>query len=228
MLVGRGLIASAFNHYSDDSKVVVFASGVSNSGESNAAEFEREFKLLQQYVSSNSKLIYFSTCSVMDESLKESAYIRHKLSVEKYISENFYSFIIFRLPIVVGNNVNPFTLTNFLFNKIKNSEKFTLFDKAHRYLIDIDDLGFILSNMIDSGEFDNQILDICFNNRISILELVSIFEKIINKKALYTIRESGGCYTPNNIKFTNYLKEINFQVQPTYNSNLIEKYYSNR
>lgn len=228
MLIGRGLIASTFKHYSDNSEVIVFASGVSNSGESNAAEYEREFKLLQQYVSSNSKLIYFSTCSVIDDSLKKSSYIRHKLNVEKYISENFYSFIIFRLPIVVGNNVNPFTLTNFLFNKIKNSEKFTLFDRAHRYLIDIDDLGFILSNMINAGKFDNQILDICFNNRISILELVAIFEKIINKKALYTIKESGRCYTPNNIEFMNYLKEMNFQIQPTYNNNLITKYYPNR
>jgi len=228
MLIGRGLIASTFKHYSDNSEVIVFASGVSNSGESNAAEYEREFKLLQQFVSSNSKLIYFSTCSVIDDSLKESSYIRHKLNVEKYISENFYSFIIFRLPIVVGKNTNPFTLTNFLFNKIKNNEKFTLFDKAHRYLIDIDDLGLILSSMINAGKFDNQILDVCFNNKTSILELIAIFEKIINKKALYIIKESGSSYTPNNTVFMNYLEDINFQIQPIYNNNLIEKYYFNR
>jgi len=214
MLIGKGLIASTFKHYSDNSEVIVFASGVSNSGESNAAEYEREFKLLQQFVSSNSKLIYFSTCSVIDDSLKESSYIRHKLNVEKYISENFYSFIIFRLPIVVGKNTNPFTLTNFLFNKIKNNEKFTLFDKAHRYLIDIDDLGLILSSMINVGKFDNQILDVCFNNKTSILELIAIFEKIINKKALYIIKESGSSYTPNNTVFMNYLEDINFQIQP--------------
>ncbi|PIQ14857.1 MAG: hypothetical protein COW67_11515 [Flavobacteriales bacterium CG18_big_fil_WC_8_21_14_2_50_32_9] len=228
MLIGKGLIASTFKHYSDNSEVIVFASGVSNSGESNAAEYEREFKLLQQFVSSNSKLIYFSTCSVIDDSLKESSYIRHKLNVEKYISENFYSFIIFRLPIVVGKNTNPFTLTNFLFNKIKNNEKFTLFDKAHRYLIDIDDLGLILSSMINAGKFDNQILDVCFNNKTSILELIAIFEKIINKKALYIIKESGSSYTPNNTVFMNYLEDINFQIQPIYNNNLIEKYYFNR
>ena len=228
MLIGKGLIASTFKHYSDNSEVIVFASGVSNSGESNAAEYEREFKLLQQYVSSYSKLIYFSTCSVLDDSLKESSYIRHKLNVEKYISENFYSFIIFRLPIVVGKNTNPFTLTNFLFNKIKNNEKFTLFDKAHRYLIDIDDLGLILSSMINAGKFDNQILDVCFNNKTSILELIAIFEKIINKKALYIIKESGSSYTPNNTVFMNYLEDINFQIQPIYNNNLIEKYYFNR
>ncbi|PJC61720.1 MAG: hypothetical protein CO022_08320 [Flavobacteriales bacterium CG_4_9_14_0_2_um_filter_32_27] len=228
MLIGKGLIASTFKHYSDNSEVIVFASGVSNSGESNAAEYEREFKLLQQFVSSNSKLIYFSTCSVIDDSLKESSYIRHKLNVEKYISENFYSFIIFRLPIVVGKNTNPFTLTNFLFNKIKNNEKFTLFDKAHRYLIDIDDLGLILSSMINVGKFDNQILDVCFNNKTSILELIAIFEKIINKKALYIIKESGSSYTPNNTVFMNYLEDINFQIQPIYNNNLIEKYYFNR
>ena len=228
MLIGRGLIASTFKHYSDNSEVIVFASGVSNSGESNVAEYEREFKLLQQYVSSYSKLIYFSTCSVLDDSLKESSYIRHKLSIEKYISENFSSFIIFRLPIVVGNNTNPFTLTNFLFNKIKNNEKFTLYDRAHRYLMDIDDLGYLLSNIIDIGKFDNKILDICFNNRISVLEIVAIFEKIMNKKALYIIKESGSSYTPNNIEFMNYLKEVNFQIQPTYNNNVIAKYYSYR
>lgn len=228
MLVGKGLLANAFEHYSANSNIILFASGVSNSRELDVAKFEREFNLIKSYSSTPSKLIYFSTCSVIDESLKNSAYIQHKLKIEKYISENFTSFIIFRLPIVVGNTLNPHTLTNFLFNTINTEQNFVLFSKAHRYLIDVDDLNFLLSDMIDSGNYDNKIIDICFNNRASILELVLIFEKIIKKKAIYTIREEGGAYVPNNIDFLNYLRKINFNAKSTYNEDVIVKYYANR
>ena len=206
MLIGKGLLANAFKHYSEHSNVILFASGVSNSREIEVAEYEREFELLKSFSSYKSKLIYFSTCSVIDESLKDSAYIQHKLKIEKYISKNFSSYIIFRLPIVVGSTSNPHTLTNFLFNTIKTEQNFLLFTNAHRYLIDVDDLSFLLSGIIDSGEYDNKILNICFNNKVSILEIVSIFEKIIEKKALYEIRKEGSAYNPNNLEFLNHNK----------------------
>ncbi|HEY9082341.1 MAG TPA: hypothetical protein VIN73_03340 [Vicingaceae bacterium] len=228
MLIGKGLIASAFKHYSANSNVILFASGVSNSREIEVVKYKREFELLKNYSSSTSKLIYFSTCSVFDESLKQSAYIQHKLKIEKYISENFSSFIIFRLPIVVGNSSNPHTLTNFLFNTIKTNQHFLLFANAYRYLIDVDDLSVLLSGIIDSSEYDNKILNICFDNKISILEMVSIFEKIIKKKALYEIKKEGSVYTPNNFEFINYLKKINFEIKTNYNEDIIAKYYSNR
>ncbi len=228
MLVGKGLLANAFKHYSANSNVILFASGVSNSREIDVVKFEREFELLKSYSSHNSKLIYFSTCSVSDESLKDSAYIQHKLKIEKYISKNFSSFIIFRLPIVVGNTSNPHTLTNFLFNTIKAEQKFLLFANAHRYLIDVDDLNILLSGIIDSIEYDNKILNICFNNKISILELVSIFEKIIGKKALYEMSKKGSVYIPNNVEFINYLQKLDFKIKTSYNEDVIAKYYSNR
>ncbi len=226
MLIGKGLLANAFKHYSENSNVILFASGVSNSKELDDAKYEREFELLKSYITSKSKLVYFSTCSIFDESLKTSAYINHKLKIEKYISENFSSFIIFRLPIVVGNSTNPHTLTNFLFNTIKNNQHFLLFANAYRYLIDVDDLSVLLSGIIDSSEYDNKILNICFNNKISILELVSIFEKIIGKKALYEMNKKGSVYIPNNIEFINYLQKIDFKINENYNENIITKYYS--
>lgn len=228
MLIGKGLLANAFKHYSENSNVILFASGVSNSREVDVTKFEREFELLKSYSSHKSKLIYFSTCSVTDESLTESAYIQHKLKIEKYISKNFSSFIVFRLPIVVGNTSNPHTLTNFLFTTIKTEQNFLLFANAHRYLIDVDDLSVLVSGIIDSSEYDNKILNICFNNKVSILEIVSIFEKTIGKKALYEISEKGSVYIPNNVEFLNYLQKIDFKIKASYNEDIIAKYYSNR
>ena len=115
MIVGHGLIATAFKHsIFDSAHYVVFASGVSNSMESDPRAYVREMDLLDQYIAKNKTLIYFSTTSVFDPTKKDSAYIRHKLNIEHRIAEQAASYLIVRLPILVGRTTNPNTLINYL------------------------------------------------------------------------------------------------------------------
>ena len=95
MVLGSGLLAKAFTNFNNDNSVIVFASGVSNSLQSEEGEYQREFTLLKTFSFSSSLFIYFSTCSVFDHTLEKSPYILHKLKTEKFIRENFTSFIIF-------------------------------------------------------------------------------------------------------------------------------------
>ena len=59
--------------------------------------------------------------------------------MEKIISDNHNNYLIFRLPIVIGNNANNITFFNSLKHKISNDEELKVFSVG-RYLIDIDDL----------------------------------------------------------------------------------------
>ncbi|AZA87213.1 hypothetical protein EG349_10640 [Chryseobacterium shandongense] len=88
MIIGNGIMANALQPY-DKEDVIFFASGVSNSLEKEASEFDRETTLLKSVISRNpdKKLIYFSTCSIYDPTKSESPYVIHKLKVEKLIAE---------------------------------------------------------------------------------------------------------------------------------------------
>ena len=126
MVIGNGLIANAFNQYKNNDDVIIFASGVSNSSNNKIEEFEREINLLNEYLISDKKLIYFSTCSITDNS-KKSDYINHKIFMENFIKSNHNNYIIFRLPIVVGkcNNKNTFfnNIRDKILNKFETSTK---------------------------------------------------------------------------------------------------------
>lgn len=60
MVIGNGLLATAFSNYKGDNSILIFASGVSNSGNTNLSEFEREKSLLKSALDLKLRLIYFS------------------------------------------------------------------------------------------------------------------------------------------------------------------------
>ena len=102
MIIGNGLIASAFNPYfSNDERVVVFASGVSNSRETRAEAFLRERQMLLDAMRHERFLLYFSTCSVNDPELADAPYVVHKKEMEKLV-QSTKDYAIFRVPIIVG------------------------------------------------------------------------------------------------------------------------------
>ncbi len=98
MVIGNGLIANSFcKAYGNDPKVLVFASGVSNSRCTDVKEFQREFQLVKDNSNFNGLFIYFSTCSIEDPSLRNSQYIKHKNKIELYISQNITNYLKIRL-----------------------------------------------------------------------------------------------------------------------------------
>lgn len=228
MVVGNGLLASTFTDFNTDDSVIVFASGVSNSLQRDEAEYHREFDLLKKHSLSSSLFIYFSTCSVFDKTLEKSPYIQHKLKLEKFTKENFSSFIIFRLPILVGNTSNPHTLTNYIYNKIKSKQKFTVFKNACRYLMDVEDVRALLSEIIYSNDYKNKVLNIHFGNRVFIPDLINLFEQTMRMKAWYEIEEKGDCCSPDNRIFSEFLQRKNFSLPQDYIRKTINKYYGDK
>ncbi|MBK8496714.1 MAG: hypothetical protein IPL50_18285 [Chitinophagaceae bacterium] len=115
MVIGNGMIAKAFESYRDEEGFIIFASGVSDSVNVNTEAFEREIKLIKNTIETHKDklLVYFSTCSIYDDSMQDSAYVQHKIKAEKIIMEHYAPFIIFRLTNPIGKTQNTRTLVNF-------------------------------------------------------------------------------------------------------------------
>src|SRR5688572_5332524 len=135
MVVGKGLIARAFEPlYSKDNRFLIFASGVSNSGNTEAYEFKRETGLLEQAIQQHPEktLIYFSTCSIYDPSMQQSLYVQHKLAMENLIQTRHPDYHIFRLANLAGKTNNPHTFLNYFAQHIQSGSFFYLWKQAWR------------------------------------------------------------------------------------------------
>lgn len=130
MIIGRGTIASVLPDRED---LLFFASGVSNSSETNESEYDREINLLLDQ-DKNAHLVYFSTLSLFYNSTR---YTQHKKYMEELIKKRFKRYTIMRLGSPTWGN-NPNHLVSFFRNKIKNKEPFQIWD-TERYVLEKED-----------------------------------------------------------------------------------------
>ena len=82
IIIGNGFIARNIKKIKlKNKKTVFFVSGVSNSNCKSTIEFNREYTKLKEIKKqfSNHRFIYFSSCSVTDESRKNNDYQKHKI-----------------------------------------------------------------------------------------------------------------------------------------------------
>lgn len=226
MIIGNGLIASAFKSYFvDDPEVIVFASGVSNSQESRGAEFLRENQMLNECMSCKKKfIVYFSTCSVNDPELLDAPYVVHKKKMETLV-RSAKNYAIFRLPQVVGKTPNPNTLTNYLYRQIISGSNFKVWRHATRNLIDVDDVASIVSYLVRASLVSGITTNIASPFTISIPQLVSIFELVLDKKASCTLVDAGGAYTVDSVLATEVANLAGVDFDEAYIEKLIRKYY---
>ncbi len=221
MLVGNGMIARAFTRYKRDKDILIFASGVSNSKETLQSAIEREKKLLCDNIEKYQDLIfvYFSTCSIEDKTLEDSLYVKHKIQMEKIVQNRCKKYYIFRLPQVVGISKSP-TLINFLVKNIIKENDFVVYKNATRNLIAIEDVYYISKKIIENKHYENEIVNIATPFNISVLDIVKIIEKILNKKANYTINNLGEAQEIDITKILN----LNLDFKSNYTNNLLNKY----
>jgi nucleoside-diphosphate-sugar epimerase len=225
MIIGNGLIARAFKSYFDkDSDFIVFASGVSNSSETNLNEFNRERSLLLNAIAENKFLLYFSTCSVYDIELQNSLYVQHKKDMEALVYGS-RQFMIFRLPQVIGKTENQNTLTNYIFSHIVNGLKFNVWKKAQRNIIDVEDVASIVNYFIRHTDINNSVINVACSFSISIPNLISVFEKVIGISAKYDLIDSGVPYPIDTALVLEVLPKLGINFEDDYLEKVIRKYY---
>jgi nucleoside-diphosphate-sugar epimerase len=229
MIIGNGMIAKVFSTYANRNDVVIFASGSSNSKTANTGDYERERRLLSSTLaeSKDRKLVYFSTCSVTDPSLRETSYVQHKLQMEGLIREKSKNFLILRLSQAVGVSQSP-TVLNFLHAKIKAGETFELWTKSFRNLIDVEDIFKIADFIIDSGRFNCEVVNVASSRSISVLKLVEQLEKFLGIRANFEAVETGADYAIDVSQISGIANQVGVQFDSQYEVRLIEKYYGGR
>lgn len=179
-VIGSGMIAQAFSEVTFDQEVVIFASGVSNSGEVRNSEFQREKYLLESVVNDYPKasIVYFSSTSIFFG--KDHAYSEHKKSMEELIERRAQTFHIFRLPQVVGVVLNN-TLISHLVRSCVEQKELEIYEHAVRNIIDIEDVARVVQLIVNAriGECSIKTLASGSNVRVSlivheILELLGV------------------------------------------------------
>ncbi len=184
MVIGSGLMAKTFSNYENSKEVLIFASGVSNSTETDPKQFNREYSLLKNTIALNPDylLVYFSTLSIEDESVKKRPYIKHKLQLENYIKNHASKYIIARVSNVVGPVGNSHTIINYLVNAIKKGEKLDVWKLAERNIIDKEDVKFIIDELLKK-KCSNKVVNVALSENILVTAIVSQIELYLQKKA---------------------------------------------
>lgn len=127
MIIGNGDIASVLKDREDR---IYFASGVSDSQETDEAEYMREKKLL---LSQDNKrhLVYFSSLCVF---YADTRYAKHKREMEELVRGVFTHYTIIRLGNITWG-VNPHTIINYLRKRHKACEPLEIRD-TYRFVVD--------------------------------------------------------------------------------------------
>ncbi len=227
MIVGNGMIARAFHAYADNDGVVIFASGVSNSGEKDPQQFLREKNRLADELTRSSKrlFVYFSTCSIDDLDVSSSPYVLHKGEMEQMIKAQLDRYLIFRLPQVVGSSPNRTTLVNFLCDKISRGERFTVWKHAVRYLIDVEDVVAVSRLFIEDPTRYNSTINIALH-RYAVMDIVSVLEQVCGKKASYELVDKGTPYSIDTSDIAVMCGTAGARSAGEYLDHMLRKYYT--
>ncbi|MGZ0718271.1 NAD-dependent epimerase/dehydratase family protein [Pseudomonas palleroniana] len=192
-IVGSGLLAKSFSGLGFSAECLILASGVSNSAEQRASEFKREFELVQKQIEDNPLLpvVYFSTCSVYQK--VPTAYTRHKLEMEEYVSAHASSFYIYRLPQVVGV-VRNLTLISYLVNAVLDREVVTVQKYAKRNLLDINDVVRLSRHLIENKIGVNTVQNLASISSVAVPDILSEISKILGVDARSNVVDLGESY----------------------------------
>lgn len=228
MIVGSGLLATSFSPaYASSPEVIIYAAGVSNSSCTDPREFERERARVTASLEANRDVktfVYFSTCSITDPELANKPYVVHKDAMEQLVKAHA-GYLILRLPQLAGRSVNPHTLLNYLYARISRSERFSIWGNAARNIIDVDDVVRIARYLIDESKIRCDTVNIANTHNYPIKHIVSMMERVCDKKAIYDAVERGASYPIDVQKIVPILPEADVEFCSSYLSNVLRKYY---
>ncbi|MDD2888670.1 MAG: NAD(P)-dependent oxidoreductase [Aliarcobacter sp.] len=198
MVIGTGQLAKCFQDYLNNDEVCIFASGVSNSNCEDSSQFNREKNLLLNTLNDNKEksFIYFSSCALSVESYPKNAYYKHKKNMEDIIKEHSTNYYIFRIPQLFGDLIIHKTLINFIYKSIMHNHKFNVYDNAYRYVIEIIDVKKLVDTYLKNHS-SCVCVNLANNYKYKVLDIVNIFETLLEKKANYQLLEKTDDYTLN-------------------------------
>ncbi len=228
MVIGNGMIAQRFGDYRTNNDITIFASGVSDSTTTEPAAFSREDDLLRHTIEANPErtLVYFSTCSIYDPSMRQSAYVLHKLKMETVITTNAKKYLIFRVSNPIGRTKNTHTVFNFFIQHILEKKPFAIWKYASRNLIDIDDMYAICDHIIKNKLFNNSVTNIANPFNYPVTTIIAAIENHFHTKGIYTFEEKGSSPLTDITAIEPLFSELNINFNELYLPGLLHKYFN--
>lgn len=222
MIIGHGLVASEFKKQEAKFKnCLIFAAGVSNSKEVNSSEFVRDKNLLISTLEKykDLKFIYISTVLAGHV---DNAYYRHKLEMEELVRNRAESYIIFKVPQLVGRGGNTNTLLNYFKSRIINEEPVTVYYDSKRSLVDISDLTNMVYYFLNITNKETIIIPgIEILNAVDLCKLVATtLDKPANIIEVFS--EESNQWVDNQLS-PQMLKDLGIEKQ-SYTKRLLKKY----
>ena len=228
-VIGNGMVAKSFKKGNfSNINCTIFASGVSNSKCTNNELFLREENLLRREINKSLNqryFIYFGTCSIYDKDLQNSKYVLHKINMENIVLEQ-PNGLIFRLPQLAGHNSSPYNFLSSIKLAADTGENFTVWEKAKRNIIDVEDVKKIVLHLITNNICENRTLNIANKNSYYVKDIIKVFEKVLQLKINTSYLKKGCSYDIDISKINFLIKEYNMETIE-YIEKLAEKYYKN-
>ncbi len=227
MVIGNGMVAQKFESYKKNDAYIIFASGVSNSKNTDAAAYNRELTLLKSTIEkySDKTLVYFSTCSLYDPAETKSPYVLHKREIEKIIQQNVAHYYIFRVSNLVGKSANPNTILNFFYYHMRNRINFDLWSNSTRNLIDTGDMFQITDYILGKELYPNHVINIANPASYDVKDIISCLETVLDMKADYISIPKGSHFSIDISLILPIIRELKIPFGASYLPNLITKYY---
>jgi nucleoside-diphosphate-sugar epimerase len=229
MIVGSGLIARAFiqgGAYAFDD-TCFYAAGVSNSGCLDEREFQRERMRLDQAIADcppDDRFVYFSTCSIEDPAMRNSAYVQHKLRMEDVVRERARHLIL-RLPQVAGKTPNPHTLLNHLHARISRSERFHVWGGAIRNIVDVEDIVKIALDLIAKEDANAETINIANPRSSGMLDIVQAMERVLDARAVFDILDRSSGVAIDVARISASIRRCGIAFGHAYLDQVVGKYY---
>ncbi|MFY7786359.1 MAG: NAD-dependent epimerase/dehydratase family protein [Thermoflexibacteraceae bacterium] len=229
MVIGRGTMAQAFSGFTDNTNFLIFASGVSNSKETNQEAFDREMRVLQEALvqHSNLHLVYFCTCSVYDAEECRSLYVQHKLAAEQYIQKVAQSYTIFRVSNVVSSTLQHTTIFSYLAHHIQHHLPFKLWKNAYRNILGIEDIQKLVGYLLQQPQLShNQIINIANPTSYAVIDIVKAMEIFFQHPAHYEMIDKGVRFEIDTSLVQSIAPQLNIAFDNQYIYRLLQTYYS--
>ena len=227
MVIGNGLIATAFTTYSNEDSFLIFASGVSDSGNTAATAFERERSLLEQSLRDSPArlVVYFSTCSIYDPSLHQSPYVLHKMAMEELVKVHPGGYTIFRVSNPIGVSRNPHTVLNFFIHHLLHQRPFDVWQYASRNLLDIKDMFLICDYILQNRLFVNETVNVANPVNYPVSYIIEALEKHFQLHGKYALVEKGNSPLIDTTAIQPFFSQLHIHFDSNYLTNLLRKYF---
>lgn len=196
MIIGNGGIAKSFESSKLDHKLLcIIAAGHSDSTVNDAHSFRREVNMIKRVHKNhtNSKTIYFSTTSKY-LSATQTAYIKHKISMETLIASCSTRYTIINLPNVICSLNKNNQLIPWLYHSLQSGKQIDINPEARRYIVSSDEIPLCVEKIANK---DYKQVALMPQTALKMYELIEIMEKITSKK-----------FNVNYSNFTEYYQKI--------------------